>query len=139
MTQDTLANLIFAIGFGQLGVLVASSLVPLRLKWKDEFKPLSRLHRQMYWVYGGYIVMSIIALGLICLFNARELASGSGLARSFCAYGMVFWAVRVSLQPFLDVKEYLSVWWLKVGYHTLTVLFLTFTVIYAWAALFPPA
>jgi hypothetical protein len=38
---------------GQLGVLIASSLVPFRLNWRQEFKALSRLHRQMYWVYGG--------------------------------------------------------------------------------------
>ena len=82
-----LATLIFAVGFGQLAVLVASALVPLRLNWREEFAPLKRLHRQMYWTYGGYVVLSIIALGLICLFNSHELASGSGLARSFCLYG----------------------------------------------------
>ena len=54
--QAYLPNLLFIAGIGQLSVLVASALVPIRLKWRDEFQPLSRLHRQMYWVYGGYVV-----------------------------------------------------------------------------------
>jgi hypothetical protein len=137
MTEETLANLIFAAGIGQLCILVASSLVPLRLNWREVFQGLPRLHRQMYWVYGGYVVLSIIALGLISLFNARELAAGSRLARSFCLYAAVFWGVRVSLQPVLDVKSHLTAWWLRAGYHTLTVLFISFTAVFVWAALRP--
>jgi hypothetical protein len=78
--EPSLATLIFIAGIGQLSVLVASALVPVRLNWREEFKSLSRLHRQMYWVYGGYVVLSIIALGLLSIFNAETLASGSGLA-----------------------------------------------------------
>lgn len=135
MNEEILAKLIFICGCGQLSVLVASALVPLQLNWKQEFEKLSRLHRQMYWVYGGYIVLSIIALGTISILNSKELASGSGLARGFCVYVAIFWGVRVCLQAVFDVKEHLTSWWLKLGYHLLTVFFLSFTLIYAWAAL----
>jgi hypothetical protein len=135
----SLSDLIFAAGWGQLCVLVASALVPLRLKWREEFQKLSHLHRQMYWVYGGYVVLSIIALGLISVINAQELASGSGLARSFCGYVAVFWGIRLSLQAVLDVKEHLTTWWLQAGYHTLTLLFVSFTLLYGWAAMHPPS
>lgn len=40
-----------------------------------------------------------------------------------------------ALQAFLDVKEHLTAWWLKLGYHGLTALFLALTVLYGWAAL----
>lgn len=133
--KDLLSLLIFAAGIGQLGVLVASSLVPFRLDWKSELQSLSRLHRQMYWIYGGYVVLSIVAFGLISLCNPDELAGGTGLARGFCAYVAVFWGVRLSLQPILDVKAHLTTWWLKAGYHLLTILFVSFTVIYGCAAL----
>lgn len=135
MNEDVLARCIFAAGIGQLSVLVASALVPIRLDWRKEFAPLSPLHRQMYWVYGGYVVLAIVALGLIAIFNARELASGSLLARCVCGYAAVFWGVRVCLQPVLDVKEHLTAWWLRAGYHLLTILFLYFTATFAWAAL----
>jgi hypothetical protein len=134
---EHLSAALFAIGVGQLGVLVASTLVPIRLKWREELLVLPRLHRQMYWVYGGYTVMGIIALGLICLVCHADLASGSPLARCVCVYGMVFWGVRLSLQAFLEAKPHLATWWLWLGYHTLTVLFTCFAVVYALAVFRP--
>ncbi len=95
------------------------------------------MHRQMHWVYGGYIVLSIVAFGLISLIHAEVLANGSGLARSFCLYVAIFWGIRLALQAVLDVEAYLTAWWLKLGYYGLTVLFFYFTAIYGWAALAP--
>ncbi len=135
MTRELLAHLIFAAGIGQLGVLTASALVPFRLDWRRQFESLPRLHRQMYWIYGGYVVLSIIAFGLISLGNAEELAGGSGLARGFCLYVTVFWGIRLALQAVLDVKDYLTAWWLRAGYYGLTVLFACFTGVYGYAAL----
>jgi hypothetical protein len=91
----------------------------------------------MYWVYGGYVVLSIVAFGLICLCNANELADGSRLARAFCGYVAVFWGVRLVLQAVLDVRGHLTCWWLRWGYRGLTVLFFAFTAIFAWSALRP--
>jgi hypothetical protein len=133
--ETTLARLIFLAGLGQVGVLMASALVPFRLNWRDELRGLSRLHRQMYWVYGGYVMLSIVAFAALSIFNPRELASGSALARGFCAYMAVFWGIRVVLQAVFDVKEHLSAWWLRLGYLVLTVMFAGFTIIYGWAAL----
>ena len=129
-----LPNLILVAGVGQLMVLIASALVPFQLNWRDELSVLSRLHRQMYWVYGGYIVLSIVAFGLISIVHSQELASGTGLARAFCVYIALFWGIRVALQAVFDVKSHLTTWWLKSGYHSLTLLFTSFTLIYGWAA-----
>jgi hypothetical protein len=133
----SLATLIFIAGIGQLSVLVASALVPVHLNWREEFKGLSRLHRQMYWIYGGYVALSIVALGLLSIFNSETLASGNGLARGVSAYIAIFWGIRLSLQAVLDVKPFLVTWWLKAGYATLTLLFLYFTSVFAWAAFMP--
>jgi hypothetical protein len=95
--ETALTRLIFVAGVGQLGVLLASALVPSRLNWRDALRRLPRLHRQMYWVYGGYIVLSILAFSALSIFNSRELASGSGLARGFCAYVALFWGIRAGL------------------------------------------
>ena len=133
--NEALPTLIVLAGIGQLGVLVASALVPLRLDWKRELAGLSRLHRQMYWVYGGYVVLSIVAFGLISLVNADELAAGGPLARWFCGYVAVFWGIRLCLQPVFDVKPHLIAWWLRAGYQLLSVLFLAFTTIYGLLAL----
>jgi hypothetical protein len=137
VTRDILTDLLFAAGVAQLGVLVASAIVPFRLNWRTELGSLSRLHRQMYWVYGGYVVLSIVSFALLSLFNARELAQGSGLAKGVCLYIAVFWGVRVALQGVFDVKEHLNAWWLRAGYIALTLLFAALTIVYAWAAVGP--
>ena len=131
-------TLVFLAGAAHLGILIASALVPFRLSWREELAGLSLLHRQMYWVYGGYVVLAIVSFALISMTNAEEIASGSGLARGFCFYVAVFWGVRVGLQLVFDVKVHLTMWWLKAGYHLLTVLFLGFTALYGWLALRPP-
>jgi hypothetical protein len=133
--QTMLGSLIFMAGVGQLAVLMASALVPFRLNWRGELQCLSRLHRQMYWVYGGYIVLSIVAFAALSILNSRELASGSALARGFCAYVAVFWGIRVGLQAVFDVKDHVTTWWLKAGYFMLTLMFAALTVVYTWAAL----
>ena len=132
-----LATLIFWTGIGQLFVLVASALVPVELKWRETLAPLPKLVRQLFWVYGGYIVLSIISLGLICTLNADELAAGSPLARMFCGYVAAFWGIRLSLQVVLDAKPFLTKAYLVAGYHLLTVLFIFFTAVMGWAALRP--
>lgn len=127
-----LANAIFLVGIGQLCVLFASALVPLRLDWRANLANLPPLLRQMFWVYGGYIVLSIVSLGLICIFCAEELASDSRLARAFCGYGALFWGVRLALQPIFKAGPFLTSWWLRCGYHLLTVLFLLFVIVLGW-------
>ncbi len=91
----------------------------------------------MYWTYGGYVVLSIVAFGLISLTNAAELAARTPLARWFCGYVFVFWAVRLALQFVFDVRPHLTAWWLKAGYAALTVIFAYLTVVYGWAAFGP--
>jgi hypothetical protein len=131
----SLSQLIFLAGCGQLCVLVASALVPIRLDWRNSLSTLPLLLRQLYWVYGGYVVLSIISLGLMCIVNSAELADGSGLARSFCAYAAAFWTIRLALQPFLQAGPFLNTWWLRGGYHLLSFLFLSFAVVLWWGAL----
>lgn len=134
MSVERLTKLIFAGGIIHFCILVASALVPFRLNWREELKSLSRLHRQMYWTYGGYVVLAIVAFGCISLSCALELAHQSLLARGFCLYVFVFWIVRLGLQAVFDVNEQLTTWWLRLGYWTLTVLFTCLAIIYGWAA-----
>jgi hypothetical protein len=131
--NDILSELIFAAGLCQLGILIASSLVPFQLDWKQKLAGLPLLHRQMYFIYGGYVVLGIVTLGLTSLICSAELASGSPLARAFCIYATLFWGIRLSLQAVLDAKPFLTRWWLKLGYHLLTVLFAGITAVFGYA------
>jgi len=137
MSIELMTKLIFTAGLLQFSILIASAMVPFRLNWKEELKSLSRLHRQMYWTYGGYVVLSIIAFGSISVTNASELARHTHLARAFCLYVCIFWTIRLALQAVFDVREHLTAWWLKAGEGILTVLFATLAIIFGWAAFGP--
>jgi len=129
----TLADLFRVAGVGQLGILIASAQVPAKLHWKRDLAVLNRLHRQMYWTYGAYVVLGIVFLGLVSLLCANELASGSRLALLVNAYGFVFWGARVALQWVYDIKPFLVARWMRAGYHVLTVAFVSLTALYGVA------
>ena len=137
MTTALLTRLIFVGGLIHFSILVASSLVPFRLNWREDLASLPRLHRQMYWTYGGYVVLSIVAFGCISVSCPAELAARSPLARAFCGYVFVFWLVRLPLQAVFDVKPHLTTWWLRWGYRLLSVLFAVLVLIYGWVAVGP--
>ena len=59
----------------------------------------------------------------------------SRLAKMVCGANALFWGVRVCLQWVMDAEPFLTKWWLRAGYHLLTLLFLTFTIFYGWLAL----
>lgn len=130
----TLETVIVVAGCAQLALLVAIVQVPWTLRWRTELQPLPRVHRQMHWVYGGYMTMSIAALAILSIVSAPELSSGSRLARGVCAYAALFWCVRLVCQGVFDMEPYLTRPWMKAGYAALTLMFASLTAVYAWAA-----
>ena len=131
----TIEVLILISGVLHLGTLLGSVQVPRELRFKEDLAKLNPLLRHWVLVAGGYIVFNIMAFGFISILFCRELAAGSTIARVFCSYIAVFWAIRLAIQLFLfDPRSYLRNAWLKFGYHALTIVFAWQTVIYAWAA-----
>lgn len=124
-------------GLIQLAILAASALVPGKLEWRSQLAGLPALSRQLIWVHGGYIVLTIASSGLISLCEASALANGSLLARTVCGFVAVFWGLRLVIQVFVfDGRPYLSSPLLKLGYHALTVAFAVLATAYTWLALF---
>ena len=123
-------------GFLHFGILIASALVPQVLDWRAELRKLPPLFAQLVWVHGGFIVLTIIGLGVISVANAAELASGTFLARSVCGFIALFWGTRLAVQFFyFDPTAYLNTLPLKFGYYGLTVVFAYLTLVYGWSAL----
>jgi hypothetical protein len=131
-----LETLIFISGILHLGTLIGSAQVPKELNFKEELPKVSPLMRHWILVAGSYVVLNLIAFGVISLTLSIELASGSPLARAFCGYVAIFWGCRLVVQFFVfDAKPYLRNWFLTLGYHGLTVVFTWQTVVYGYAAL----
>ena len=138
MLQPSLTGLVALGGVCHLGILVASALVPRVLDWKGELTKLHPLTRQLVWTHGAFIVLTILAFGLISLAAPAELASGAKLARLFCGFVATFWAARLAIQLFVfDARPFLTGPLLKLGYHGLTVVFTYLALVYGWAALAP--
>ena len=78
------------------GILIASALVPQVLDWRGELRKLPRLLAQLVWVHGAFLVLTIAGFGVLAVVNARELASGTALARSLCAMIALFWGARLA-------------------------------------------
>lgn len=130
-----LESLLRAAGILQFGILIGSAMVPGVLEWRTALRPLDRLLRQVIWVHGAFVVLTIVGFGIISLIQAENLAAGSPLARSMCTLMGVFWLARLALQFFFfDAREHLSHWALRLGYHSLTVAFAYLSVVYLWAA-----
>ena len=132
----TLENLLRLAGLGHFAILSASALVPVVLDWKTVLKPLPPFLRTLFWVYGIFIVLTIIGFGTLTLINAHAMANGEPVARTLAAFIAIFWGARLFIQLFVfDARPYLTNGWLKLGDHLLTVVFIFFTSIYAIAAL----
>jgi hypothetical protein len=123
-------------GICHFGILIASAMTPGALDWSGHLKSLPKLLRQMFWVYGAFIVLMIVSFGLITLFNVPLLAEGGTLARWVCGMIAVFWLVRLGVQFFVfDATPFLTKAIYRIGYHGLTVVFTFLVLIYGWIAL----
>src|SRR6185437_2204192 len=96
---------------------------------------LPTLLRQLIWVHGAFIVLTITGFGLLSVCLAGQLASGTPLARAVCGLIGVFWLLRLGIQFFVfDARPYLRRKLLLLGYHGLTIAFVYLAVVFIAAA-----
>lgn len=128
-------QLVQLAGLAHLISLSAIIYAPIHLGWHDALGRVSKLLRQMGQVYHYYTAGTIVAMGLVSIFCASDLVSGTPLARSICGYIALFWIARLGVQIYYDFRPHVSRLWLKLGYHALSALFVVFGVLYGWLAL----
>ena len=122
-------------GLAHLISLSAILYAPVHLGWHEALGRVSKLLRQMGQVYHYYTTGTIVAMGLVSLLCAPDLASGTPLARAVCGYIALFWIVRLGVQAYYDFRPHVGAPWLRLGYHALSVLFVAFGTLYGWLAL----
>jgi hypothetical protein len=91
-------DLLLLAGYGHFGILLASIQVPRVLDWRSELAGLHPFVRQLFWVYGVFIVFTIAALGTLTLMNLQALVEGDAVARSLAGFTSLFWALRLVVQ-----------------------------------------
>ncbi len=93
-----LETLVIGAGWGQLALAAGSTLIPRVLDWPSKLRVLPELERRLFWVYGAYILVTNVALGLVSLLLPGDLVGGTPLAVAVTAYAAVYWVVRVVVQ-----------------------------------------
>lgn len=132
----SLQSLIFVSGILHFGTLIASATVPQVLDWKAELRKLDALSRQLIWVHGVFIVLTIAGFGVLTLILPADLAARTPLARAICGFIALFWLARLAVQFFVfDAKPFLKGAFLNAGYHGLTFVFVYQAAVLSWAAL----
>ncbi len=134
----SLPQLIVIGGILHFSLLMAGIAVPRVLDWRKSLKGLDPLSREIIWVHGAFIVLVLIAFGVLSVVYSTELAAGSPLARGMCGFIAIFWAVRLVVQFFVfNARPHLTSLLRRVGYHALTIVFTYHAVIYSLAAFLP--
>lgn len=116
---------------GHFLVLAASFRVPEELDWDADLASLQPLNRKLMWTYGGFIVMTIVAFGVLTALFHEQFVSGTPVALGLCGTIAVFWTARILVDAFYfshddwpDGLEFV------VGHTMLTSLFVLLVVIY---------
>ena len=122
-------------GIATLCILLAASLMPSVIDLRTAVRRMPRFHQKLFWVYMSYTAFTIFCIGLISVLFAKELATGTTLAKVLLFYFALFWGGRLIIQyGFFDMSAFQKKTWHKVGYHLLTPVFLAVTAAYVWAA-----
>ena len=128
--------MLYLAAIAHFGILSASAMAPKALHWKEHLRELPRLIRQLFWVYGMFIMLMIISFGTLTFMHVDAMIAGDAVARGLCVVIAIFWGLRLAVQLFVfDAKPFLTNRWYRLGYHTLTVTFIFLTGVYTTAAL----
>jgi len=129
--------LVRVAGALHLVTLALAVRTPIPPDWEKKLAALPPVHRRFALVQNAYIGLTIAALGLLSLACARELVTGTALARGVCGGIALFWGGRAALLPWLDVRPWLTTARLKLGYACLVAECTGFALTYGWLALRP--
>ena len=120
----------------QLFILIASASTPRVLDWRKNLAVLHPFLRKLFWVYGVFVVMVIIAFAVLTFRHADAMAAREPVARSLCLFIAIFWGARLLVQfAIFDARPFLTNWFYKTGFHALTIIFAFLTFVYGKAAL----
>jgi hypothetical protein len=90
---------------GHFVILFASAQVPSRLRWKQDLAQLMPFNRKLFWVQGGFTVLTIIAFGTLTLTLHREMLRGDRAALGIACFIGSYWTARILVDAFYFSHE----------------------------------
>ena len=136
----------------QLLILIASASTPRVLDWRTNIAAFDPFLRKLFWVYGAFIVMVIIAFATLTFLHADAMAAHEPVARSLCVFIAIFWGARLIVQfVVFDTNSVVAtalyrragasterggyIPLLRLGYQLLTIIFALLVFVYGKAAI----
>ena len=87
------------VGVLLIGVSLIHITFPKNFNWKKELSTLSLVNKQMMYIHTIFIAITLILIGLLCIFSSKELVETS--LGSKIALGLfVFFVIRLYVQFF---------------------------------------
>lgn len=130
-----LVTLLQIAGLLHYTLMWAGATMPRAVNLRHHLAGLPPFIRNLFWVYYTFIGLMLFSFGTITLLYARDLTSGTPLARAFCVFVAIFWTVRLVAALFVfDVRPYLTNWFYRTGYQATNIVFLFLPFIYGWTA-----
>jgi len=86
-------------GYLLMALALAHIFFPAYFNWKNEFKNISLINRQMMYVHSFFIALTVFLIGLLCVVSAKDLIEtelGKTIALGLC----IFWTLRLIIQFF---------------------------------------
>ncbi len=92
------------IGFLLMLLALVHVIFPKYFNWKEEFKSLSLINRQMMTVHTFFIALVVFLMGLLCLTSTTELIE-TKLGKTISLGLGLFWTARLFIQFFVYSRE----------------------------------
>ncbi len=104
------------------------------LGWNEEVTRLSPLNARVFAVHTFFLAFVLLGLGLLSMLRPGLLLAPSELARFLLSFVVLFWMLRLAMQPLIFDRLMRQGWtgalWLRVG---ATLIWMAYTVIYGAA------
>jgi hypothetical protein len=130
-TERLMSWAVWLGGAGHFLLLGASFQVPRRLRWRSDLAKLLPLNRKLLWAYGGYIVGTYLAFGVMTLLLHAELLRGDKAALALATFIGLYWLARLVLDAtYFSHDDWPPGGALVVGHVLLDLLLVALTSIY---------
>ncbi|HWK03840.1 MAG TPA: hypothetical protein VNS58_09415 [Puia sp.] len=101
---------------------------PKYFSWKEDFRSLSLINRQMTIVHSFFIALTVLLMGMICILDPEDLISTR--LGHYLSFGLfIFWLLRLLFQFFV----YSPKLWKGRGFETFIHIF--FSLLWSYLAI----
>jgi hypothetical protein len=116
------------IGWTLTILALVHAIFPRYFNWKNEFKNVSLINREMMYVHTFFIALMVLLMGILCITSATDIV-GTKLGKTVSLGLSIFWTTRLIIQFF----GYSSALWKGKLFET--VIHVSFTFFWAYLSI----